>query len=385
MLKVLVVEKASTQQRHAQQVEVFGRNDGTINHGSLIVHRLDGFADQWQPRGTAVAQGKSGLVADSRFFHAGQGAGAAKNLVQQDRFLRGGLIRIGSGIVGPGQPGLNGDNAFRIEAGGHLIQVPKTSQQKTRGDHKHQRERQFTDDQNLAGARAFPGTFVAAPFLLQRTDQVDSAHKPGGSKPEDRSGRDAERHSKHQHAPTNRDIVNVRQAFRNKPQQVTLSAEKNGKASDSAKQEEQQNLGKKLADEARSLRSQSLANRDLTTSSAGSGEQQIGDVDATDQENQSYRAEQQNERLANASHDGFTERNQTHGPCGLCRILPWIFLFQRFTQRIEVPLRGSNRDTVLQAREDRSTPQTEIALRRIKRHPGKAGPQPQCHILLRAG
>jgi hypothetical protein len=29
ILKVLFAEKASAQQRHAQQVEVFGRNDGT--------------------------------------------------------------------------------------------------------------------------------------------------------------------------------------------------------------------------------------------------------------------------------------------------------------------------------------------------------------------
>ncbi len=40
MLKIVVVEKASAQQRHAQQVEVFGRNDGTFDHGSLIVHRV---------------------------------------------------------------------------------------------------------------------------------------------------------------------------------------------------------------------------------------------------------------------------------------------------------------------------------------------------------
>ena len=156
MLKVLVAEKASAQQRHAQQVEVFGRNDGTIDHRSLIVHRLDAFADQWQPGGMAVAQGKSGLVADGRFFYARQGSAAAKNLAQQDRFLRGGLIGIRRGIVRPRQPGLNGHHAVRIETGLHLEQVPETAQQKARGDHEHQGERQFTDDQYLAGARAFP-------------------------------------------------------------------------------------------------------------------------------------------------------------------------------------------------------------------------------------
>src|ERR1700727_415063 len=48
--------------------------------------------------------------------------------------------------------------------------------------------------------------------------------------------------------------------LRKKPQQETLGTEENGKTSNSAKQEEQQALGQKLADEARSLRSQGLSN-----------------------------------------------------------------------------------------------------------------------------
>src|ERR1700723_2209199 len=303
----------------------------------------------------AMPQGKSSPVADGRFFYARQSSAAAKNLVQQDRFLRGGSVDIRSGIVGPRQPGLNRHDAVRIETGVHLEQVPKTAQQKARGDHEHERERQFTDDQDLAGTRAFPCAAGAASFPPERTDQIDTAYEPGGSKPEDGSGCDRDGHSKQQHAPSNRDIVEVWEALRNKPQQEMLGAEENGKTSDSAKQEEQQNLGQKLADEARSLRSQSLANRDLSTSHTGSGEEEIGDVDATDQQDQPYRAEQQNERLANVADHGFTERNQAHGPFGLCRILRRILLLQRLNKRIEVLLGGRNRETRLQARGNRST------------------------------
>jgi hypothetical protein len=98
-----------------------------------------------------------------------------------------------------------------------------------------------------------------------------------------------------------------------KPQQETLSAEENGKASDSAQQKEQQNLGEQLTDETSSCGSQRLANRDLTTSHTGPGEQEIGDIDATDQQDQPHRAKQQNERLPNAADHGLTERNQAHG------------------------------------------------------------------------
>ena len=111
ILNVLVAEEASAQQRHGQQVKVFGRNDGTIDHRSLIVHRLDAFADQWPRARMAVAQRKSGYVTDSRFLGRG-------------------LIDIFTGIVRPRQPGLNGHGAVRIEAGLHLEQVPKVAQQK---------------------------------------------------------------------------------------------------------------------------------------------------------------------------------------------------------------------------------------------------------------
>src|SRR5450432_337042 len=106
-----------------------------------------------------------------------------------------------------------------------------------------------------------------------------------------------------------------------------LRAEENGKSGGSTEQEEHQNLSEKLADDARSLRSQSLPNRDLASSRAGAGQQQIGDIDAADQEDQPHRTKEQNERLANAADHGFSERNQAHGPFDLCRILGRILLF----------------------------------------------------------
>ena len=134
---------------------------------------------------------------------------------------------------------MNGHNAVGIETGWHLEQVPKTAQQKARGDHEHQGERQFTDNQNLAGARAPMRSACPASFLPKRTDQIDTAHKPGGSKPKDGSGCDGDGHGKDQYAPANPYVVEVREALRNKPQQEMLGTEENGETSESAKQEEQ--------------------------------------------------------------------------------------------------------------------------------------------------
>src|SRR6185437_5887094 len=147
-------------------------------------------------------------------------------------------------------------------------------------------------------------------------------------------------------------VVQVREALRNKPQQKLPREEENCKAGRPTQQEKQQTLGQKLADEPRPLCSESLANRDLASSRTGACKQEIGDIDATDKEDQSYRAEQQNERLANAADHAFAERTEAHGPCGLCRILRRILLFQRFDQRIEVRLRGRNGETGPKAPDD---------------------------------
>ena len=81
---VLVGEKASAQQRDAQQAKVFGRNDWTINFRCQIFRSLDAFADHRQREGLAVAQGKRRRVADSGFFYARQGSAAPKNFAQQN-------------------------------------------------------------------------------------------------------------------------------------------------------------------------------------------------------------------------------------------------------------------------------------------------------------
>jgi hypothetical protein len=164
----------------------------------------------------------------------------------------------------------------------------------------------------------------------------------------------------------------VREALWNQPEQEFPGEEKNGKTGCPAQQEEQHSLGEELADEARSLGSQSLANCNLTAAHTGPGKQKIGDVDATDQQDQRYCAEQQDERLANAADHAFAERTQTDGPCGLWRILRGVLLFQRLHQRIEVPLCSRNRKTGLQA-PDHATLNTGTAQWGRKRQTGHAG------------
>src|ERR1700719_4561642 len=145
----------------------------------------------------------------------------------------------------------------------------------------------------MAQARALPRTVGATTFLPERRGQVEAAHEPRRSKPEDGSGGDGDDDGKRQHAPADGYVIEARQAFGNKLQQEFPGAEKNRETGDAAKYKEQQALGEVLTNETRSCGSQCLANRHLASSRAGAGKQEIGDVDAADQQDQADRAEQQ--------------------------------------------------------------------------------------------
>src|SRR5580692_8736382 len=170
----------------------------------------------------------------------------------------------------------------------------------------------------MAQARALPGTVGATTFLPERRRQIiKAACEPRGGQPEDGSGGDRDDDSKGQHAPTDGYVIEARQAFRNKLQQKFPGAEENSKSADAAKYEEQQTLGEELANQARSCGPQCLANRHLASSRAGASKQQIGDVDAADQQHQAHRAEKQNERLANVADKGLSQRSEMSSPRGL--------------------------------------------------------------------
>src|SRR5581483_6822018 len=103
-------------------MEVFGRNEGTTDRGSFYDLRPEAFAQQSQRHQIALAviQRKSARVADRYFVYARQVSGATKNLAQQDRFLRGGVIDVRRGVVRSRQPALNDHHAARIETGPHV-------------------------------------------------------------------------------------------------------------------------------------------------------------------------------------------------------------------------------------------------------------------------
>src|SRR5262249_13755898 len=109
-----------------------------------------------------------------------------------------------------------------------------------------------------------------------------------------------------------------------------------------------------------------------------------GDVDATDQENESNRTKQQDERLAKVADDGFAERSQANCPLRLRRIVRWELRFQRFDKCIEFRLRRGDREPGHEARSD-LTMQTQATLWRRIRRPRHPRGQPHFVVALFGG
>ena len=270
---------------------------------------------------------------------------------------------------------------LRIESQPHLEQIPKTAQQQARGDHQHQRQREFRDHQHPARSRLLRGARRSAPFQPERMRQIQPACLPRGSQAEDDAGGHRGGQGEQQNGPVDRYVVEPRQAFRNHAQQESFRAEQNRQTSRSTQQRKQQALGQQLPHQPLARRSQRLANRHLASSGAGPRQQQIRHVHAPNQQHQSHRAQQQHQRLANIADHVFLQRHQPHLPLAVRRIIVRKLFLQRSNQRVHLALRRLNRQSRLQSR-DGVLKVARIAGRGRRRRGGKTRRRPQLRIPL---
>ena len=82
-----------------------------------------------------------------------------------------------------------------------------------------------------------------------------------------------------------------------------------------------------------------MTNCHLAAAGRGAGEQEIRDVPANDDQNQTDSGEEQHERLANIADNAFLERHEPDTPS--VGIITGELFLQRGGQRVEASLRGS--------------------------------------------
>ena len=68
-------------------------------------------------------------------------------------------------------------------------EIPEAAQEKASGDHEHQRERQFTDDEDATGACALGRAVGAESFAAEGAGEVEAAGEPCGREAEEESGK----------------------------------------------------------------------------------------------------------------------------------------------------------------------------------------------------
>src|SRR6267143_5591374 len=129
--------------------------------------------------------------------------------------------------------------------------------------------------------------------------QIEPTSMQGRSETEKQACNERASESEKQNTPANRNVIQPRQALRHKPQQKSFRAEENRQTRYSAEQRKKQAFGQQLRYQPLSRGSESLANGHFATSGTGASKQEIGNVDAADQQDQSHRPQQQNQRLAN--------------------------------------------------------------------------------------
>src|SRR5581483_8554027 len=119
------------------------------------------------------------------------------------------------------------------------------------------------------------------------------------SQTEDHAGGDRGDERNQEDSPTKRYVVESRQCLWQKRQQKSLGAKKNRQAGNSSYYRKQQAFGQQLAEDTAARCAQRLANSCFASSGTGSGKHEVCYIHAADQQHQAYRAEQQNEGLAN--------------------------------------------------------------------------------------
>src|SRR6266436_6467695 len=124
--------------------------------------------------------------------------------------------------------------------------------------------------------------------------QIEATGMQGRSETENQACNERASESEKQNTPANRNVIQPREALRHKPQQKPFRAEENRQTRYSAEQGEQHALGQQLPQQTHSRGPERLAKGHFASSRAGAREQEIGNIDAADQQDQSHGGKQQN-------------------------------------------------------------------------------------------
>src|SRR6267143_3523417 len=253
----------------------------------------------------------------------------------------------------------------RLEARIVLLRVLHAAKKQARSDERDQRQRNFRNHQQAAQTIVGPAQRSATPADLQNLVDVRAGGLDGRDDAEDQAGqkRDGDRKSKH--AGIEREIDRtVEKKRRPEGPQDFASPEGYQQPGQSAEQRKHGAFGQKLPDQAGAPRAHRRANAQFFFAFGGLREQQIGQVDAGDQQHQADHAHQHaaGERKLPPLIDPqrrFVQRKEFHGAA---LVVARILFLEAGGDGLHGRARLGNADLRLQAADDREPTEAPVIL-----------------------
>ena len=208
-----------------------------------------------------------------------------------------GRVPVGDG----GQGEAHGEQVVGIHAGIDFLQLPEGLDHEAGTDQKDQGERQFGGDEEGAEAIGGDGAGGASDSGFQGVVKGRGAHVNDGRQAEGDAGGHTDGQGEEQHLPIDADFGDAGDAAGIGGDQQAESAEGQEDAEDRAGEGEQDAFDDELLKEASQPGADGSADGDFAAAGFGARQQEVGHIDAGDEQNEANRAEEHEHGAADAS------------------------------------------------------------------------------------
>ena len=189
---------------------------------------------------------------------------------------------------------------------------------------------------------------LSAPALAEPPAQIAGRRADGGEDAEARGDGGGKEEREHEHRKTDRDALEARQARGRQGDQSADSGQRPHDAEDAAGEGKQEGFGQELAHQPSAWRPESAADGELAVAHRGLREQQVRHVRARHEQQESHRAEENQQRPARFPRDRVLERLDRPVHEKVVALLARSFV-DPACDRADVPVRLRDRHTAAQA------------------------------------
>ena len=194
----------------------------------------------------------------------------------------------------------------RIEPNRRLQEIDERAQHQARGDERHDRQRDFRDDES-ALQRAAAHHRGSGAARIERLTQRIAGEEQRGNQAEHDAGRNREPDRPEHDEAIDRDLGLPRQMDWTEPIEDAYTAACQQQPARAAEYREHEVLGQELPHEAEPRGAQRTADRELALARLGPRQHQVRDVDARDEQHEADGDAKRHQRRLGVARDDFTQ------------------------------------------------------------------------------